>query len=178
MFMNKLLLLCIIILPPSAYVAASPELGQPLSAEDVKLWDISVFPDGAGLPPGSGDATTGKLLFERHCASCHGPGAIGLSADALAYAEEPLDSEWPDKTIGSYWPYATTVFDFIRRSMPMTAPGSLSNDEVYALTAYLLYINKLIEADQLLDAKTLAAIRMPNRNGFIGIDAEADTATH
>lgn len=167
---NKKALLCFLVFV-SLLAEAAPKLGQPVSGAVVQSWDINVFPDGRGLPNGSGDVTTGEKLFEQLCAACHGPGGIGYTADALAGAEEPLDSEWADKTIGSYWPFATTLFDFIRRAKPMDKPGTLKNDEVYSLSAYLLYLNGIIEADEVINAATLAAIKMPNRDGFIWIDA-------
>jgi cytochrome c len=170
--MNKALWLGLLL--PVSNGIAGPQLGQVIDTEQLAAWDISIFPDGSGLPAGSGDAAGGKRLYDEHCAACHGPGGIGLTADALAGAEEPLDSEWAEKTIGSYWPYATTVFDFIRRAKPMTAPGTLSSDEIYALTAYLLYLNGLIEEKQPIDARNLPTVAMPNRDGFIPIDAPDD----
>ena len=125
------------------------------------------MPDGAGLPAGSGTAKQGQPLYEQLCIACHGAGGLGNSGDQLAGAQMSLTSEWPEKTIGNYWPYATTLFDFIRRSKPMDRPGSLSAAEVYALAAYLLYLNGIIAEEQPLDAAALAKIRMPNRDGFI-----------
>ncbi len=150
-------------------IKQSPGLGQKASAELVKSWDWSVYPDGEGLPAGSGTVAEGKLIFEQQCVICHGSGGVGASADELAGSDVPLDSELPDKTIGSYWPYATTLFDFIRRAMPMNAPFSLSADQVYALSAYLLHINGVIDETQVLDQDNLAGIKMPNRDGFVQI---------
>lgn len=151
----------------------APRLGQPLSAQEAARWDLSVFPDGRGLPPGRGTAVQGAALFADKCAVCHGPGGRGATAEELAGGSAPLTAKSPDKTIGLYWPYATTIFDFTRRAMPMFAPGSLSADEVYALTAYLLFTNGVIaEADE-MNPTTLPNVRMPNRNGFVGIDATA-----
>lgn len=152
---------------------AAPRLGLPVSVAEVARWDRDVFPDGRGLPPGAGRAAEGAALFRRHCQACHGAGGRGASAEELAGATEPLSSATPDKTIGSYWPYATTLFDFIRRAKPMGAPGSLTADEVYALSAYLLQVNGVIDADAEMNARTLPAVRMPNRDGFVGIDAAA-----
>jgi S-disulfanyl-L-cysteine oxidoreductase SoxD len=158
---------------PVAFAAdLAPRLGQPLTAEDASRFDLSVFPDGRGLPPGRGTAVQGAVLYVEKCAVCHGPGGRGATAEELAGGSAPLTAKSPDKTIGLYWPYATTIFDFTRRAMPMFAPGSLSADEVYALTAYLLFANGLIgEADE-MNATSLRAVRMPNRKGFVGIDAE------
>lgn len=149
----------------------TPRLGQPVTAADVARWDRDVFPDGRGLPAGAGRPAEGARLFQQHCQTCHGAGGRGASAEELAGAESPLRSATPDKTIGSYWPYATTLFDFIRRAKPMNAPGSLSANDVYALCAYLLHRNGLIDADTEMNAQTLPALRMPNRDGFVGIDA-------
>lgn len=156
---------------PRAQGGPVPRLGQAISAEAAARWDISVFPDGRGMPPGRGTAAEGAALYQRHCESCHGAGGRGASAPELAGGTEPLTSPTPDQTIGLYWPYATTVFDFIRRAKPMLAPGTLSADEVYALSAWLLQVNGVIDAAQEMNARTLPAVRMPNRGGLVGIDA-------
>ncbi len=127
------------------------------------------MPDGTGLPAGRGNAIQGKNVYSEKCRSCHGPKGEGGSADQLAFARMQLTDEWPEKTIGTYWPYATTLFDFNRRSMPMQAPGSMDDDEVYAVTAYLLYLNGIIAETHILNAKSLAKVIMPNRDGFIDI---------
>lgn len=155
----------------AAAADAAPRLGRPVSPEQAARWDLSVFPDGRGLPPGRGSAIEGAALFDRHCAACHGAGGRGASAEELAGGSEPLTSATPDKTIGLYWPYATTIFDFTRRAKPMGAPGSLGADEVYALTAWLLFANGVIGERDEMNAMTLPRVRMPNRDGFIGIDA-------
>ena len=149
---------------------ASPRLGQAISPAQAALWNRNVFPDGRGLPPGRGNAALGQLLFEARCAGCHGQAGRGASAEELAGGTEPLSAKTPDKTIGPYWPYATTLFDFTRRAMPMDAPGSLSADEVYAVTAYLLHINHVIGEQDEMNAASLPKVRMPNREGFTGID--------
>jgi cytochrome c len=148
-----------------------PRLGRPIAAEEAARWDSSVFPDGRGLPPGRGTATEGAPLFAQKCAACHGPGGRGATAEELAGGTEALTSKSPDKTIGLYWPYPTTIFDFTRRAMPMFAPGSLSADEVYALTAYLLFANGLIGERDEMNSSSLPKVRMPNRDGFVGVDA-------
>jgi S-disulfanyl-L-cysteine oxidoreductase SoxD len=150
----------------------APRLGVVTTAAEAGRFDLDVFPDGRGLPAGRGSVAQGAPLFARHCASCHGTRGRGASAEELVGGSEPLNSAFPDKTIGLYWPHATTLFDFIRRSKPMLTPGSLSADEVYALTAWLLAADGVIAADAELDAAKLAAVKMPNRNGFIGIDAK------
>ncbi len=156
----------------SLSLAESPMLGEPASPEDIAKWDIGVMPDGEGLPEGSGNAIQGKKVYESKCRACHGPGGLGASADKLAGATMKLTDEWPEKTIGTYWPYATTLFDMIRRSMPMTAPGSLSNNEVYAVSAYLLNINGIVNEDAEMNAATLSKVIMPNRDGFINVYQE------
>ena len=157
--------------PGAAAADAAPRLGRALSAQEAARWDLSVFPDGRGLPVGRGTATQGAGLFAEKCAVCHGPGGRGATAEELAGGTAALTDKSPDKTIGLYWPYATTIFDFTRRAMPMFAPGSLSSDEVYALTAYLLFANGLIAEVDEMNATSLPKVRMPNRNGFVGIDS-------
>jgi cytochrome c len=127
------------------------------------------MPDGSGLPAGRGNVSQGKMIYLQQCQSCHGPGGQGASADQLAGGNMNLTDEWPEKTIGNYWPFATTLFDFNRRSMPMQAPGSLSDNDVYAVTAYLLFLNGIIDEKASLDANTLKKVRMPNRDGFINM---------
>ena len=151
---------------------AAPRLGKPVTALDAARSDLNVFPDGRGLPPGRGTAVEGAPLFQQKCAVCHGEGGRGGAAEELVGGTAPLNSKSPDKTIGVYWPFATTVFDFTRRAMPMNAPGSLSADEVYALTAYLLAADKEIGERDEMNAVTLPKVRMPNRNGFVWIDAK------
>lgn len=155
----------------SAEVPGGPDLGEPASAEDISAWEIGVMPDGEGLPEGSGDALQGKRVYEKYCVSCHGPAGAGGSADQLAGAQNPLTHEYPEQTIGTYWPYATTVFDMVRRSMPMSKPGILSNDEVYAVTAYLLFLNNIIDETTVMNRDSLPRIVMPNRDGFIDVYA-------
>ena len=143
-----------------------PGLGSTLKAEDVADIASTVLPDGTGLPPGRGDAGAGAVVYRARCQACHGPGGRGGPNDPLVGGRGSLAGETPQKTVGSYWPYATTVFDYVRRAMPYNEPGSLSADEVYAVTAYLLEENGIIDAETVLDAETLPAVKMPNRNGF------------
>jgi cytochrome c len=144
-----------------------PALGEPISAADLAPWDISVETDGTGLPPGSGDATKGAALYATACIACHGAGGTGKPNDALVGGQGTLTQLQQVRTVGSYWPYATTVFDYIRRAMPFHSPQSLSNDDVYSLTAYLLAENGIIDKNAKLDASSLAQVKMPNRDGFI-----------
>lgn len=141
--------------------------GHPVTQEDIAAWDINVFSDGRNLPDGSGTVAQGASLYAQQCASCHGAKGEGGSGDKLVGGVGTLASDKPVKTVGSYWPYAPTLFDYIRRAMPLTAPQSLSNEQVYAVTAYLLHLNGLVKEDARLDAKSLAAIKMPNRDGFV-----------
>lgn len=152
-------------LVPSAY--AEYGIGTPLSESDVAAWNIDVAPDGRGLPEGSGDVVTGAHVFAAQCAACHGAQGQGLIGDALVGGRGTLASAKPKRTIGSYWPYATTLFDYIRRAMPYNAPESLSADDVYALCAFLLNQNGVVPANTRLDARSLPAVRMPNRDGFV-----------
>ena len=151
--------------------AEPPRLGQPLSSTELETYDTLVFADGQGLPAGRGDVAAGATLYLQQCLVCHGERGRGASADALADGRPDLTLDPPDQTIGTYWPYATTLFDFIRRAMPLHAPGSLSNDQVYAVTAYLLFENGILDEDAVLDRESLLQIEMPNRDGFIWIDA-------
>ena len=144
-----------------------PGLGVPATPAEIASADISIPPDGAGLPEGSGTSAQGGQVYAAKCLACHGPeGANGIN-DRLVGGHGTLTTPAPVKTIGSYWPYATTVFDYIRRAMPYPAPHSLTNAEAYALTAYLLHLNGVIAADAVMDAKTLPKVQMPNRGNFV-----------
>ncbi len=145
-----------------------PNLGKPISKEDLATWDISISPDGAGLPPGSGTPQQGEALFAAKCQACHGEKGAGQPNDRLVGGQGSLPGPKPAiKTVGSYWPYATTLFDYIRRAMPLYESKSLSNDEVYAAVAYLLYLNGIIPDSETIDAHSLPQVKMPNRDGFI-----------
>jgi mono/diheme cytochrome c family protein len=150
----------------------APRLGTALTAAEVSKWDLTIFPDGRGLPAGKGTAKEGRIVFENQCASCHGDDGRGATAEELVADPQALTEEVASKAIGPYWPYATTVFDFVRRSMPAGAPGSLSADELYAVTAYLLAANKVIAETDEINAKTLPPVKMPNRDGFDWIDVK------
>ncbi|KVH13044.1 MULTISPECIES: c-type cytochrome [Burkholderia] len=142
-------------------------LGQPVDRAAFAAWDIDVAPDGSGLPPGAGTVVRGGHVFADKCAMCHGAGGEGSVGDPLVGGIGSLASAKPRKTVGSYWPYATTLFDYIRRAMPYNAPQSLSADDVYAVTAYVLHLNGIVPGDARLDARTLPRVRMPNRDGFV-----------
>jgi len=143
------------------------DFGRAASTEEIKLWDIDVRPDGKGLPAGSGSVARGKEVYQVNCAGCHGPHGQGGIKDRLVGGEGTLTSDKPVKTVGSYWPYATTLFDYIRRAMPFTAPGSLSADDTYSVAAYILNLNGILADNQKLDMNNLPKIRMPNRDGFV-----------
>ncbi len=161
------LLLVAALVASSASAAEGPALGVAVTAEELAAWNISIQPDGEGLPPGSGNAVAGKQIYLEKCAACHNQDGAGQPFDRLAGGQGTLATSAPVKTVGSFWPYATTVFDYIRRAMPFQAPQSLTNDETYALTAYLLSINGIIRESEVLNAKSLPRVRMPNRDGFV-----------
>jgi len=146
---------------------AGPGLGQPISAADLAPWDISIETNGDGLPPGSGSVSEGEVLYTAQCQACHNEAGSGQPHDRLVGGHGTLDQLQQVRTVGSYWPYASTVYDYIRRAMPFTTPQSLSDDEVYAVTAYLLYLNGIIDESTVLDAATLSAVTMPNADGFV-----------
>ena len=150
-----------------ALAAEPPELGVLLDPGQVAAIDFTVLPDGDGLPPGAGTAREGAAVFRSHCIACHGEHGSGGVNDALVGGRGSLATGNPAKTIGSYWPYATTVFDYIRRAMPMQSPGTLGDDEVYAVTAYLLYLNGIVEEGDTMNRDTLPRVQMPNRDGFL-----------
>jgi cytochrome c len=144
--------------------------GAPATQQELSPF-VSPLPDGRGLPAGSGSVQTGKELYATQCVACHGASLEGGQGDRLVGGRGSLTgndpSKAPVKTVESYWPYATTLFDYIKRAMPFTAPGSLTNDQVYALSAYILSQAKIVPDSSTLDARSLAAVRMPNREGFI-----------
>jgi mono/diheme cytochrome c family protein len=155
--------------------AQALNLGKPISQADLAPWDIDVEPSGAGLPTGSGTSAQGAPIFAEQCAACHGEGGKGAQTTTSGAPAAPAvvsdmrrnGIDDTTLTIANYWPYATTLFDYIRRSMPWTSPRSLTDDQVYALTAYILAQNHLIDAKQVINAQTLPKVEMPNRNGFI-----------
>lgn len=153
---------------PGALTAQEgPGLGAELTAEQIAAWDINIAPDGKGLPPGSGDAREGAEVFAVQCIACHSTDGEGGLNDRLVGGHGTLNTPAPVLTVGSFWPYATTIFDYIRRAMPYALPQSLTDDETYALTAYLLQLNGIIGEDEVMDAESLPLVEMPNRDGFI-----------
>jgi len=150
-------------------------IGKPATPEEIAGWDIDIRPDGMGLPPGSGSVEDGEMLYEEKCASCHGSFGEGVGRyPVLAGGVGTLTDERPDRTVGSYWPYASTLWDYIHRAMPFPQPQSLTDDEVYAITAYVLNLNDIVDDDFVLTQDNFASIEMPNKDGFF-FDDRPDT---
>jgi mono/diheme cytochrome c family protein len=171
MFTRKLLTCAVVsafVLISSAALAQAPNLGKSIDPAEISAWDISILPDGTGLPAGSGTPAQGAPIYAQKCLMCHGANGKGGPSAALVGNPPLIGGERdPVKTIANYWPFATTLFDFIRRTMPWQQPRSLTNEEVYALTAYILSLNKLIGENDEINAHTLPKVKMPNRDGFI-----------
>jgi hypothetical protein len=146
---------------------AAPDLGEPLTDADLAGLAITIGPDGRGLPSGQGTAIDGVDLYVEKCASCHGVRGQGRTGPALAGGAGTLAGRSPVRTVGSYWPQATTLFDYIRRAMPYDRPLSLTNEQVYQVTAYVLWLNGIVGRDEVIDARSLPAVKMPNRAGFV-----------
>ncbi|MET0312895.1 MAG: cytochrome c [Hansschlegelia sp.] len=165
---RELALVALLILgfPQLCAAAERVGLGRPPTAREIAAWDIDVRADGRGLPAGHGSVGEGAALYGQKCAGCHGEKGAGKPADVLVGGAGTLASVKPVKTVGSFWPYAPTLFDYVRRAMPFDHPQSLTNDEVYAVSAYLLSLNGVVPADVTLDANSLSAVKMPNRGGF------------
>ena len=167
MLIRSLPILLSIGLCAGATAQESPNLGIPANPDEVAAWDTDIGPDGAGLPPGAGTVAEGEAVYAIQCLTCHGPEGNGQLNDVLVGGHGSLTDPAPLKTIGSFWPYATTIFDYIRRSMPYLTPRTLTDDEIYALTAYLLHLNGIIAENDVMDAQSLPAVVMPNRDNFI-----------
>ena len=166
---------CIVIFAAFAIVCATPAqaqspygIGRVATPAEIAGWNIDIDREGDNLPRGSGSVSHGREVFDQQCAACHGAKGEGGIGDRLVGGQGTLATPDPVKTVGSYWPYAPTLFDYIRRAMPQNAPESLSNDDVYAVSAYILSLNGLLPAGATLEAKTLSAIKMPNRGMFVG----------
>ena len=162
--------------PPARAQAPTFGLGRAPTIEEIRAIDIGVTPDGQGLPPGSGTAEAGKKVFESRCVTCHGATAKEGPQDVLVGGQGTLNTGKPIKTVGSYWPYATTLWDYVNRAMPFDHPRTLPPNDVYSATAYLLYLNGIVGEHDVLDQTTLPRVRMPNRGGFV-IDTRPDTGT-
>ena len=170
MFTHRIIPITLLALALGSATAAAndtPKLGKPIGEADIKAWDITILPDGTNLPPGSGTPAQGaKLFIEKGCIACHGEGAKGATNMALV-GNPPIDRIEATKTIANFWANATTLYDTIRRAMPWPTPRTLSDSEVYALTAYILSLNKIIGENDTMDAQTLPRVNMPNRDNFI-----------
>lgn len=163
-------LLVIVLVFSTRLEAQAPryDVGRAPRPSDVRAGDYAIAPDGRGLPPGHGTVGQGRVVYARSCASCHGERGQGAGEyPALVGGRGTLAGKAPVQTVGSYWPYATTVWDYIHRAMPYPSAGSLSDDEVYAVTAYILHLNGIVPANADLNARSLASVRMPNRDGFV-----------
>lgn len=163
----RILALSVAVLASSAQAEGRFGFGRVPTAEEIAGWNIDIDRDGRKLPPGHGSVVQGRALFEAQCASCHGLRGEGGIGDRLAGGQGSLATPQPIKTVGSFWPYAPILFDYIHRAMPMNAPQSLTPDEVYAVVGYVLNLNGLVPDDAVMDAETLRAVRMPNRDGFV-----------
>lgn len=172
----ELAALALIALPALAH-AEGFGLGRAATPDEIAAWDIDIRPDGAGLPEGSGNAVDGEEIYAEKCAYCHGDFGEGIDRwPVLAGGQGTLTSDRPVKTIGSYWPYLSTVWDYIHRAMPFGEAQSLGDDEVYAITAYLLYMNDVVDDDFELSRESFGDIEMPNAGGFFE-DTRPDTPT-
>lgn len=152
-------------------------LGRPASEAELAKSNVGIPPDGEGLPPGSGTAEKGKPIYDVQCARCHGATGREGPEDVLVGGTGSLTTAKPQRTVGSFWPYATTVWDYVNRAMPFDRPGVMSPDDVYSVVAYVLHLNGLVSANEVLDARSLPKVRMPNRDGFIPDDRRRDTVT-
>jgi cytochrome c len=148
--------------------------GTPATEAEIRGWDIDIAASGAGLPAGRGSVAEGEALFAERCAACHGERGQGGQMDRLVGGQGTLTSARPVRTIGSFWPYATTLYDYVNRAMPFNAPQTMTPDEVYAVTAYLLHANGIVPRDAVMDAASLPRVRMPNAAGFTGPDPRPD----
>jgi len=170
----------VIVLAAAATVSAqSPALqvGRPPTPEEIRELGSAIAPDGTGLPQGSGTVAAGQKLFVAQCARCHGPAGEGDIGARLVGGQGTLATPRPLKTVGSFWPYATTLWDYVNRAMPFDQPGLLQPPDVYAAVAYVLNLNGIIAADQVMDATSLPKVRMPNRDGFVA-DPRPDAGKH
>src|SRR3984957_11328310 len=155
-------------LPTAALAQSHYGIGRTATEAEIAGWNIDIDRNGTNLPAGNGSVSHGREVFDQQCAACHGAKCEGGVGDRLDVRQSTIATAKPIKTVGSYWPYAPTLFDYIRRAMPQNAPQSLSNEDVYAVSAYILNLNGLLPVDATLDAKSLAAIKMPNRSMFVG----------
>lgn len=152
---------------PAGSQEARIQLGTPISEDQLSGFDLIAAPDGSGMPPGAGTARQGRAVYELNCLRCHAVNGEGVSGNTIIAGGDMRSEESPLRTVGSYWPHASTLFDFIRRAMPADAPKTLSDDEVYQVTAYVLFLNGIVGEDESVNSETLTAIAMPNGDGFV-----------
>ncbi|MBM3507092.1 MAG: cytochrome c [Alphaproteobacteria bacterium] len=163
-----------LLVPAAARAVDPPKTGRPAPADLVKLMDISIPPDGTGLPAGQATAKQGQQVYLTRCAACHGERGEGATNDRLVGGRGTLTDEQTFKTVGSYWPWATTLFDYVRRAMPYNAPLSLKDEEVYGAVAYVLFLNEIVGENDPINAQTLPKVQMPNRDAFINAFTEPE----
>lgn len=162
------LIMCCVMLTTALYLQAqTPRLGKVLEPAALSSFDLIAAPDGSGLPVGNGTASQGKLVYETQCQVCHGAEGEGNGSANRLVGGDMQSDDAPIRTVGSFWPHATTLFDYVRRAMPATAPKSLSNTEVYQVIAYVLHMNGLVGLNEVVDRRGLLQIKMPNSEGFI-----------
>ena len=147
--------------------SAPYDIGRTATTDEIRNWGVNIGPNGEGLPAGGATAAEGRRAYQRRCARCHGPTGTEGPDDALVGGRGTLSSDSPRKTVGSYWPYATTLWDYVNRAMPFDEPGSLNADEVYGSVAYVLFLNEIIGEHDRIDASSVPRVRMPNRSGFV-----------
>lgn len=152
---------------PAGSQEARIQLGTPIDEDQLSGFDLIAAPDGSGMPPGAGTARQGRAVYELNCLRCHAVNGEGVSGNTIIVGGDMRSEESPLRTVGSYWPHASTLFDFIRRAMPADAPKTLSDDEVYQVTAYVLFLNGIVGEDESINSETLTAIAMPNGDGFV-----------
>jgi cytochrome c len=167
--MRKLSIAALVWAAAVTLAAQSPAsgVGRPATPDEIRDLGAAIAPDGGGLPPGSGTAIAGREIFAARCAKCHGEKALGDVGPTLVGGRGTLQTARPLKTVGSFWPYATTVWDYVNRAMPFDEPGLLKPPDVYAVVAYILNLNGIIASDAVMDAQSLPKVRMPNRDGFV-----------
>ncbi|MBT3529547.1 MAG: cytochrome c [Gammaproteobacteria bacterium] len=174
--MPKLVIIILILLSPLGFASLAQSqnvgLGTPISQAQLSDFDLIAGPDGEGFPEGSGTAFQGKEVYDQKCQACHGANGEGTTANTQLVGGDMQSIESPVRTVGSYWPHASTIFDFIRRAMPADSPKSLSNIEVYQVTAYVLYMNGIIDQNKILDRQSLIDIKMPNKDGFVDMSQQ------
>jgi len=167
--MWKLSAMALVLAGAATLAAQSPkyDVGRPATREEIRDLGTAIAPDGGGLPEGSGTVAAGREVFASRCSKCHGPKGEGDVGATLVGGLGTLQTARPLKTVGSFWPYATTVWDYVNRAMPFDQPGLLNPPEVYAVVAYVLNLNGIIRDDEVMDARSLPKVKMPNRDGFV-----------